>query len=128
MSAAAPDSDQFASVNRIFETEVVANGDFAAIDRVYTKTARILPPGAEMITGLEHIQAFWKDAISVMGVQSIKLSTIDLEVLDNAAIEIGRAELGTSHPASPTVVKYMVIWKRDESGWKWDVDIWNPAS
>ena len=128
MSAPVSVPDEFSNVNRVFETEVVASGNFAAIGHVYTKTARILPPGAETITGLEHIAAFWKDAISVMGVQSIKLSTIDLEMLDNTAVEVGRAELGTAHPASPTVVKYVVVWKQEEGAWKWDIDIWNAAS
>jgi ketosteroid isomerase-like protein len=128
MSAPASVPNDFNSVNRTFETEVIANGNFSALNRVYTQSARILPPGAEMITGLEHIQAFWQQAISTMGVQSIKLSTVDLDIVGDTAVEIGRAELGTAHPASPTVVKYVVIWKQEEGGWKWHIDIWNAAS
>jgi hypothetical protein len=35
-----------AATNRIFEEEVVGRRDFGALDRVYTRDARILPPGA----------------------------------------------------------------------------------
>jgi len=114
--------------NRIFETEVVGKGDFAALKNVYTADARILPPGSEMVTGREPIQKFWKQAAEVMGVKSAKLRTLNAEVLGDTAIEIGRAELGTAHPTSPTVVKYVVIWKREDGAWKWHVDIWNAIS
>ena len=50
------------ATNRIFEEEVVGQGDFGALDRVYTADARILPPGAETITGLAGIKAFWAGA------------------------------------------------------------------
>ena len=63
-----------------------------------------------------------------MDVKSAKLLTIDAEVLDDTVIEIGRAELATAHHTSPTVVKYVVIWKREDGAWKWHVDIWNAVS
>jgi ketosteroid isomerase-like protein len=114
--------------NRIFESEVVGKGDFTALKNVYTKDARILPPGAEMVTGREQIQAFWQQAAAAMGVESVKLQTVDAEILGDTAIEIGRAELGTTHQSNPAVVKYVVIWKREDNAWKWHVDIWNAIS
>jgi len=106
----------------------VGKGDFGALKNVYTGDARILPPGAEMITGRERIQAFWQETASALGVKWVKLQTIEAEVLGDTAIEIGRAELGTAHPASPMVLKYVVVWKCEGEAWKWHVDIWNPAS
>jgi ketosteroid isomerase-like protein len=120
--------NEMEKTNRIFETEVVGKGDFTALKNVYTKDARILPPGAEMISGREQIQTFWQQAAAAMGVTSVKLRTVDAEILGDTAIEIGRAELGTTHPTSPTVVKYVVIWKREDGAWKWHVDIWNAIS
>ncbi len=111
--------------NRVFEEQVVGKGDFSALERVYTREARILPPGAEMIAGLEGIQAFWQQAAAAMGVKSIKLQTVSVEQVGETAFEIGRAELDA---ASPMTVKYVVVWKREDDVWKWDVDIWNPNS
>jgi ketosteroid isomerase-like protein len=120
--------NEMEKTNGIFETEVVGKGDFTALKNVYTSNARILPPGAEMITGLEQIQSFWQQAAAAMGVKSVKLRTVDAEVIRDTAIEIGRAELGTAHPTSPILIKYVVIWKREDGAWKWHVDIWNAVS
>jgi ketosteroid isomerase-like protein len=120
--------NEMEKTNRIFESEVVGKRDFTALKNVYTEQSRILPPGAEMVTGREQIQAFWQQAAAAMGVESVKLETVDAEILGDTAIEIGRAELRTSHPASPTVVKYVVVWKREDNAWKWHVDIWNAMS
>jgi ketosteroid isomerase-like protein len=112
-------------VNRIFEQEVIGNRNFSALERVYTPQARILPPGAEMLTGLDHIRNFWEQAVSSLNIESLTLSTLDMQVSGDTATEIGRAEMHTNQPTSPTVVKYVVVWKREGGSWKWDVDIWN---
>jgi ketosteroid isomerase-like protein len=85
--------NEMEKTTRIFEREVVGKGDFHCTGNVYTTDARILPPGAEMVTGREQIQAFWQQAATAMGVESVKLQTVDAEVLGDTAIEIGRAEL-----------------------------------
>jgi ketosteroid isomerase-like protein len=114
------------ATNRIFEEEVVANGDFAALERVYTTTARILPPGSEMVSGMDNIRAFWTQAAAAMGVTSIQLKTVDLEILGETAVEIGRALIGTT--SGEAAVKYVVVWKHEAGSWKWDIDIWNPVA
>jgi ketosteroid isomerase-like protein len=114
------------ATNRIFEEEVVGKGDFSALDHVYTTTARILPPGSEMVTGMENIRAFWAQAAAAMGVVSIQLKTVDLELLGETAVEIGRALIETG--SGEVAVKYVVVWKREAGSWKWDIDIWNAVS
>ena len=122
--ASDPKHAELEQVNRTFE-EIIGNRDFGAIERVYTAGARILPPGAEMLTGLDHIRHFWEQAVSSLSIQSLTLSTLDMKISGDTATEIGRAEMHTNQPTSPTVMKYVVIWKRDGGAWKWDVDIWN---
>lgn len=112
--------------NRIFEEDVVAKGNFNALDRVYTSNARILPPGAEMIAGIEPIKAFWKQAAAAMGVTAVELRSVDVEFLGDTATEIGRATLVTG--SGEVHVKYVVIWKKEDGVWKWHVDIWNPVA
>jgi ketosteroid isomerase-like protein len=112
--------------NSIFETEVVGKGDFGALSRVYTRGARILPPGAEMISGGAAIQSFWQGAAVALDVASLKLKTVEAEFLGDTAIEIGRATIATN-AGSSFDVKYVVVWKKEDGAWKWDIDIWNPV-
>jgi len=114
--------------NRIFEEQVVAQRNVDALDRVYTRNARILPPGAEMISGRENIKSFWKTAMDSMGVQTVKLQTLEFEPMGDTGFEIGRARLQFAAGAQPVDVKYVVLWKREGGDWKWDVDMWSPVS
>ncbi len=117
------------ATNRIFELEVGGKRSVAALDRVYTATARILPPGAEMVTGRENIKVFWGAAIESLNVESVKLGTVDFQLLGDAGIEVGRATLRFRTPGAPqAAMKYIVVWKREDGVWKWDLDIWNPNS
>jgi ketosteroid isomerase-like protein len=117
----------FRETNRIFEEEVVGKGDFGALARVYTANATILPPGAEMITGLDNIEAFWMQAAVSLGVTAVRLHSLSVQVLGDTAYEIGRAKIDRA-TAEPMAVKYVVIWKQEAGSWKWHVDIWNPVS
>src|SRR5579863_6495130 len=110
------------ATNRIFEQEVAAKRNVAALDRVYTVNARILPPGAEMVTGRENIKGFWRGAIESLDVASVKLETVDFQPLGDGGIEIGRATLVFRAAGSAVaVMKYVVVWTREDGVWKWDV-------
>ncbi len=117
---------EFRETNRVFEEQVVAQLDFEALDRVYTRDARILPPGAEMVQGRENIKGFWRQAMAAMNVSALTLRTVDLELLGEAAVEIGRASIVT--PGGAVDVKYVVVWEREDGVWKWHIDIWNPVA
>ena len=112
-----------ARTNRIFDGDVVATKNMDLLDRVYTANARILPPGAPMISGRDNIKAFWRQAIADMGVTAAKLTTVEAEMAGDGIVEIGRAEL-TAAPGM-LAVKYVVHWKQENGDWKWNVDIWN---
>ncbi len=112
--------------NRLFEQEVAGKRDVSALDRIYTADARILPPGAPMISGRENIKTFWQGAIEAMNVRAVKLETVSFEALGETGIEIGRATLEFAAAGAPSAtVKYVVVWKLEDGLWKWHVDIWN---
>ena len=111
--------------NDLFESELVAKRNIQSIDQIYTANARVLPPGAEMVTGRETIKGFWQAAIEGMGVQSVKLTTVDLEPAGDAVLEIGRANLALAGGGT-VVIKYVVQWKQEDGRWKIHTDIWNP--
>jgi ketosteroid isomerase-like protein len=112
--------------NEIFAREVVAQKNFDRLDRIYTADARILPPGAPMMSGLDQIKAFWGQAIAALGVTGGTLATVEAEMAGDGIVEIGKAELITGSGAVP--VKYVVYWKQEGGDWKWHIDIWNPNS
>lgn len=118
----------FQATNRLFEQSVVSGGDFAALARVYTRNARILPPGAEMVTGSDAIIDFWRQASAALGITAVRLTSVTLDVLGDRAQEVGRADLTLAGHDAPMALKYVVLWKREDDTWKMDVDIWNAAT
>jgi ketosteroid isomerase-like protein len=114
------------NVNRTFEEAIVAR-DMSRLDAVYTSGARILPPGGEMVSGLEAIKEFWGNAVAGLDVKAVSLQTVDFELAGETGYEIGRAVLEfAAEGASPMSAKYVVVWKQQPDGWRWHVDIWNP--
>lgn len=120
----APDTQ---TTNRLFEQEVVAKRNIDALDSIYTKDARILPPGSEMVSGREDIKAFWRGAIEGLNVSGVTLETVSFELAGDTGFEVGRATLHFAAPDAPAMsAKYVVMWKQEDGTWKWHVDIWNP--
>jgi ketosteroid isomerase-like protein len=115
------------ATNRIFETEAIAQRNFEALDNVYTSDARVLPPGADMVSGRANVKTFWKNAVAAMNVASCRLDTVSVEMLGDAAYEIGRATL-TLQGGATVEGKYVVVWKQEDGAWKYHVDIWNMNS
>jgi ketosteroid isomerase-like protein len=85
-----------ASTNDLFSTEVFANRNFNALDDIYTSDARILPPGAPMISGREAIKKYWTDLVESAYAKSAVLNSIDITPIGDGALEIGRATLTAS--------------------------------
>lgn len=117
-----------AVTNALFNTEVVGKRNFAALDDVYTSEARILPPGAPMISGREAIKTFWSDLVQSANAQSAVLTSVDVMPAGDGVVEIGKAVLTVAPEGQPAQmeVKYVVYWQHEDSRWKWHVDIWNP--
>jgi ketosteroid isomerase-like protein len=110
--------------NRRF-SDAIARGDGAtAAKEAYTRNARVLPPGGEMVTGRDAIGQFWSGAIQALGISKAELSTVDVQPLGDGAYEIGRATL-TLGGGQEVVAKYVVVWQREDGDWRWHVDIWN---
>ena len=120
-----------AETNDLFNVEVFGKRNFDALDQIYTSDARILPPGAPMVTGREAIKKFWSDLIQSVNAKSAVLSSVDVMPAGDGVVEIGRATL-TVEPQGQSAMqlelKYVVYWREDGHRWKWHVDIWNQNS
>lgn len=117
-----------ASTNDIFTAEVFGKRNLAALDDVYTSDARMLPPGAPMVSGRSAIKAFWGNAIESLNATSAVLESVEVLAAGDGMVEIGRATL-TAAPQGQTPMqmeaKYVVYWRQEDGRWKWHVDIWN---
>jgi ketosteroid isomerase-like protein len=116
-----------ASTNELFSMEVCANRNFDALDRIYTSDARILPPGAPMISGHESIKTFWSGLAASLNVKSARLTSIEVIPAGDGIVEIGEASIEAELQGQPAVIegKYVVYWRQENGAWKWHVDIWN---
>jgi ketosteroid isomerase-like protein len=119
------------STNELFNREVFGKRNFAALDDIYTRAARILPPGAPMISEREAIRKFWSDMVQTANATSAVLTSVDVMPSGDGAVEIGKAVLTIEPPGQPSAqieVKYVVYWQQEDGRWKWHVDIWNQNS
>ncbi|MGI8958962.1 MAG: YybH family protein [Bryobacteraceae bacterium] len=120
-----------ASTNNLFNTEVFGKRNFDALDQIYTADARILPPGAPMISGRKAIKEFWSNLIQSVNAKSAVLASVDVMRAGDGAIEIGRATLSVEpegQSAAKIEVKYVVYWQQEDGQWRWKIDIWNQNS
>lgn len=104
-----------------------AAGDAAAIARLYTEHATILPPGGDMATGREGVQKVWAGAMQ-SGLKFTGLQTVAVERYGAAAREIGRFTAEAPNAQKEMVKmngKYVVVWKQVKGAWLLDSDIWN---
>lgn len=109
--------------------EVFKKGDAAAVAALYTQDGRLLPPGSQMVSGTEAIQSFWQGAMN-QGIREARLETTDVEERQDIACEIGRYTLRIEPEGGKTLTdrgKYVVVWKKEDGGWKLHIDIWNSS-
>jgi|tagenome__1003787_1003787.scaffolds.fasta_scaffold17306408_1 ketosteroid isomerase-like protein len=103
----------------------VEKSDAALAASVYAPSARILPPGADVLTG-GAIQQYWQSVFDA-GITSARMQTVSLEEHGEVAVEEGRYEMRIDE----TVVdqgKYVVVHRRQaDGGWLYDLDIWNSS-
>lgn len=120
-----------AATNEIFNSQVFGKRNFEALDDIYTTDARILPPGAPMISGRQAIKEFWSNLIQSANAKSAVLASEEVIATGDGVVEIGRATL-TVQPqegaAAEMTAKYVVYWREEDGKWKWHIDIWNQNS
>ncbi len=118
---------EIASANARFCDRMNA-GDIAGACEVYTEDARILPPGADMVTGRAAIAAFWTGAVEAFGITGVTLDSVVVEQQGpDTAREIGLFSLSGEDGVLDNG-KFVVVWKRGTDGtWRWDWDIWNSS-
>ncbi|MGD8727334.1 MAG: SgcJ/EcaC family oxidoreductase [Gemmatimonadales bacterium] len=114
-----------AAVNKTF-MECFAEGDAAGIAALYTDDGQVAPPNADVLTGKDAVQGFWQMVID-LGLKNATLTTAELDVLGDTAIEQGFFQLGDGAGNVADRGKFLVVWKQQDGTWKLHRDIWNSS-
>ena len=83
--------------------DALRHGDAKAAGSVYSETARLLAPSADLIEGREAIEAFWQAGLDA-GVVDMELDAVTVERRGRLAYELGRYALQLRPPAGGTVI------------------------
>ena len=113
------------SANDLFESKFAA-GDAAGLADLYTEDGMLLPAGIDIIKGRKGIESFWQNIMD-MNIKQARLQTIEVEHLNNTAIELGYYTLSGKGGLEMDKGKYVVIWKRDQGQWRLQKDIWTTS-
>lgn len=98
-----------------------ARKDYLGLAGFFTEDAKVLPPGAPIVSGRKTIGEFWRAALERI---DLTFKTIELEVAGDIAYEIGETDVKLSSGQAKT--KYLVVWLRCPDGrWRLHRDIWN---
>ncbi|GGK56125.1 SgcJ/EcaC family oxidoreductase [Rufibacter glacialis] len=116
-------TDDIRSLNLKFIT-AFNHGDAAGVAALYTITALLLPAGSYTVKGREAIGQYWQSEMN-RGVKEMTLETVDVELLEQTAIELGKYSLKAEGGQPLDTGKYMVVWKKENGAWKMQKDIWN---
>jgi ketosteroid isomerase-like protein len=102
----------------------VEQGDAALAASLYEAGARLLPPGAGVITGGDAVLDFWKRRIET-GADGGFLETVERAEYGDVAVEEGRYGRRSGEELLDSG-KYLVVFRRRPDGsWRYATDIWN---
>jgi len=104
--------------------ELIRAGKGASVGAQYTADALLLPANAPTVSGTEAISQQFQAAVDA-GVKDLTLTATEVQSDGQLAIEGGRFQ---ATDGSGTVVddgKYLVVWKKEASGWKRHRDMFN---
>lgn len=101
-----------------------AKGDAKAVAEMYTDTAQLFPPNAEIVGGRTDIEQFWKTVMAA-GIARVELATLEVDPLGDTIVETGKATLFDKAGMVLDRAKYLVVWKKVDGKWKLHRDFWN---
>ena len=105
-------------------TAAAVKGDAAAIARLYSADAQVMPAGSEPIRGAEAIQKFWQGAIG-SGIAAVELKTLEVFSQGATATEVGQYQLRDKAGKTLDHGKFIVIWRREGGTWKLHRDMFS---
>ena len=104
-------------------------GDAAAVAKLYTSDAKLLPPADKIVSGDKEILAFWKSLIEP-GVTDHKIETVQIEEAGDTAVVAGKWQaMGKDTQGKAAIFKgsVMKVLERQGDTWKTSLHTWNIA-
>ena len=104
-------------------------GDAAAVAKLYTSDAKLLPPADKIVSGDKEILAFWRSLIDA-GVTDHKIETIQIEEAGDTAVMAGKWQaMGKDAQGKAAIFKgsVMKVLQRQGDTWKTSLHTWNIA-
>ena len=100
--------------------------DAARLASFYTEDASLMPPNQPLVKGRPNIEAYWRGAFE-QGVANLQLRPVDSAVSGTVGYEAGTAVVTVKTPGGlvKETSKYVVVFKRTDTGWKMAYDIFN---
>ena len=104
-------------------------GDAAAVAKLYTSDAKLLPPADKIVSGDKEILAFWRSLIDA-GVTDHKIETVQIEEAGNTVVVAGKWQaMGKDAQGKTAIFKgnVMKVLERQGDTWKTSLHTWNIA-
>ena len=117
------------AINQLF-TDAFSAGDAEKVAGFYTANCRFLPDNGDPVDGRARVQELLQSMMDG-GVSSVELITWEVEDCGDTAVEVGRVIMRGDADELIDDGKFIVIWKKEEGGWRLHRDIVNsslPAS
>jgi len=118
-------ASEIASVNKAF-CAYVANGDLDKLMSLYTEDASFIAPNSDFFKGRDEIRGFFQ-AVLDLGIKEIELSTNEIDLQGNTAIEVGTYALLVDGGVQADHGKFMVVWKKTNGEWQLHRDMINTS-
>ena len=111
--------------NKLF-MDAFADGDAEKVAGFYTANCRFLPDNSHPVDGRANVQELLQSMMDG-GVSSIELITWEVEDCGDTAVEVGRVVMRGGDDEILDDGKFIVIWKKEDDGWRLHRDIVNSS-
>jgi len=111
--------------NQLF-MDAFSAGDAEKVAGFYTANCRFLPDNSNPVDGRANVQELIQSMMDG-GVSSVELITWEVEDCGDTAIEVGRVVMRGDTDELIDDGKFIVIWKKEEGGWRLHRDIVNSS-
>ena len=118
-------TDGINETNKLF-MDAFADGDAEKVAGFYTANCRFLPDNSHPVDGRANVQELLQSMMDG-GVSSIELITWEVEDCGDTAVEVGRVVMRGGDDEILDDGKFIVIWKKEDDGWRLHRDIVNSS-
>ncbi len=111
--------------NKLF-MDAFSAGDAEKVAGFYTANCRFLPDNSDPVDGRANVQGLLQSMMDG-GVSSVELITWEVEDCGDTAVEVGRVVMRGDDDEIVDDGKFIVVWKKENDGWRLHRDIVNSS-